>query len=176
MALLVLAYPQLSIVDHQRIQDYRRLHDELYYTVVDPHFTFVFPVDNMDVDSFIRDVESKFLGEHEIHFVLRCAVVNKDAFLDYYHTFLVPEEGFSKIVRLHDKLYSGLLQPHLRLDIDFIPHMGIANSKDSAQCKKMADEWNQGEFAIPGLIRQLNIVRFENNVVSHVRIIPLLHE
>lgn len=43
MALLVLAYPELSKNDYDWIQDFRRKHDELYYKIVEPHFTIVFP-------------------------------------------------------------------------------------------------------------------------------------
>ncbi len=44
MALLVVAYPELSKSDYDRIQAFRQMHDPLYYDVVEPHFTIVFPV------------------------------------------------------------------------------------------------------------------------------------
>jgi len=57
-------------------------------------------------------------------------------------------------------LYSGSLSNNLRLDIDFVPHIGIGNSLDKYECKGMADEWNAKDFEIKGSISQLSIVNY----------------
>ena len=44
MTLVVLAYPEIAESDYERIQNFRKHHDELYYRVVEPHFTLVFPL------------------------------------------------------------------------------------------------------------------------------------
>ncbi len=44
MAFLVLAYPKIEQSDFDLIQDYRKENDGLFYSVVKPHFTIVFPV------------------------------------------------------------------------------------------------------------------------------------
>ena len=44
MAYLVLAYPELTSESFDRIQSYRKDNDELFFNVVNPHFTIVFPV------------------------------------------------------------------------------------------------------------------------------------
>lgn len=173
MAFLILAYPQLSSDDFAMIQDYRKDHDGLYYQVVDPHFTIVFPVLDMPEEIFVSEAIEKASGSGKIDFAIRCATVNKDAFSTYYHTFLVPDEGYSRIVKLHDKMYSGKLMDQLRLDIDFVPHIGIGNSTDKYKCKSMADEWNKQSFCIKGHISKLEIVRYENNRVSHLESIVL---
>ncbi|MCS6846165.1 MAG: hypothetical protein RMN52_00450 [Anaerolineae bacterium] len=43
MSLLVLAYPELSNADRECIRAFRERYDPLYYPVVAPHFTLVFP-------------------------------------------------------------------------------------------------------------------------------------
>lgn len=78
----------------------------------------------------------------------------------------VPDEGSSRIVKLHDKL-----KDNLRLDLDFIPLIGIGNSQDRHKCKKMVDEWNKEEFELRGTISRLKIVRivrYENDVVTTI--------
>jgi 2'-5' RNA ligase len=168
MKLLVIAYPELTSHDFESIQNYRRGNDKLYYKTVNPHFTLVFPVDGFQPEDFRAEINEQISGTGIIPFVIRCATVSKDAFNDYYHTFLVPDEGLSKIVKLHDRLYSGKLYNHLRLDLDFIPHIGIGNSIDKIVCKKMTDEWNKKNFEIRGIINSADIVNYENETVTTI--------
>ena len=93
-------------------------------------------------------------------------------FWKHYNTE-VPDEGYSRIVKLHDKLYSDKLKDNLRLDLDFIPHIGIGNSLDRYKYKKMVDEWNKEEFELRGTISGLKIVRYENDVVTTIEEIKL---
>jgi hypothetical protein len=39
--------------------------------------------------------------------------------------FLLLREGNQKAIALHDELYTGILSPYLRTDIEYIPHIGI---------------------------------------------------
>ncbi len=173
MSCIVLAYPEIRKSDYQLIQNYRKEHDELFYSVVEPHFTVVFPVFDHSEKEFVAEVRKTVQGVEGFEFVLRCATINKDAFSNYYHTFLVPDEGYSHMVKLHDRLYSGLLKNNLRLDIDYIPHIGIGNSKDKFECKKMVDEWNEKDFAIKGTISELTIVNYNDNKVEKLEAIGL---
>lgn len=168
MAYLVVAYPQLSSVDFEKIQSCRKDFDERYFSVINPHFTLVFPVHDFSEIDFVKEIKEQSKEISKFDFVIRCATVNKDAFSDYYHTFLVPDEGYSRIVKLHDTLYSNQLQRNLRLDIDFIPHIGIGNSNDKNSCKNLAAEWNKKEFAIAGTVNQLTILNYENGAIEKI--------
>jgi hypothetical protein len=173
MALGVLAYPTLHDQDFELIQSFRKDHDELYYQVVHPHFAFVFPMDTCQKGEFLLEVAEKAQGFSPIHFNIRCATINKDSFLDYYHLLLVPDEGYSQVVKLHDSLYSGLFFPELRLDIDFIPHLGIANSKDKFLVKKWADQWNARDFTIKGSIDKLTVIEYDGKKLIDLKDISL---
>jgi hypothetical protein len=173
MALLVLAYPQLASEDYNQIQRYRKDNDELFYHVVEPHFTIVFPAFDLPQTDFVEEIREKAQDVPKFDFTIRCATINKDSFSDYFHVFLVPDEGYSRIVRLHDQLYSGKLFDNLRLDIDFVPHIGIANAADKLRCKKMVDAWNAADFAISGTISTLTIVTYENDTVETIEEVQL---
>lgn len=173
MAYLVLAYPELTSENFDKIQNYRQGNDELFFNVVNPHFTIVFPVFDISEEEFIREIKDKSAKFKKFDFVIRCATINKDAFSDYFHAFLVPDEGYSKIIKLHDKLYSDKLKNNLRLDIDFVPHIGIGNSIDKFSCKKMVDEWNEKEFFISGKIINLTIVNYDNGLITKIEEIEL---
>ncbi len=165
MSLCVAAYPKLSTADFERIQEFRKRND-VYYPVIGPHFTPVFPLTGWEVEPFIAEVKKQAWGIQAFEFCIRCASLDKDATNDYYHAFLVPDEGYSRIVKLHDRLYADRLFPCRALTIDFIPHIGIGNSKDPLRCLEMIEHWNKTEFAITGQVQALDIAKFENNRVQ----------
>jgi len=173
MAYLAIAYPTISEKDLSYIQEYRKVNDVLYYNVVSPHFTIVFPTFDISETDFVNEVEKLSHGSKKFKFVLRCATLNKDAFSGDFHEFLVPDEGHSDFVKLHDKLYSEKLLENLRLDIDFIPHVGIGNSKDPQICKKRIDLLNKENFEIHGQLESLDIVKYENDSIITIKKIEL---
>ena len=71
MSLLVLSYPNISEKDFNWIQAVRANHDELYYKVVAPHFTIVFPNFNQDKVEFVEHVKLQARCFKKIDFVLR---------------------------------------------------------------------------------------------------------
>jgi hypothetical protein len=173
MALLVVSYPSISDNDRQWIQDIRKQHDTLYYDVVAPHFTLVFPTFDVDRQFFSEHIRCEARGQRPIAIELRSAIVVKDVLSDYTHTFLVPDQGFGEIVKLHDRFYSGLLADKLRLDIPYIPHIGVATSLDPMVCKRVADEINGQDLRISGSLRILDVVQYANRSITTLEQIPL---
>ena len=174
-SLLVIAYPTISAEDFAWIQHLRQQHDQLYWGVVDPHFTLVFPVFSLEENPFIQHVKQASKGIKAFDFVLRCAVLNNDVFSDFTHAFLVPDEGYSHIVKLHDRLYTGILANELRLDIPFVPHIGIANSRDAQDCKSWADNLNAQLFEVRGSVEKLDVIWYEDDRVETIQQFSLLH-
>jgi 2'-5' RNA ligase len=174
MALIVIAYPEIKTDDYERIQEFRKEHDFNYH-LLGPHFTLVFPVDaGWDTESFVAEISKQVQGVQAVDFCLRCAVLNKDVFSDYYFTLLVPDEGHSKIIKLHDKLYADKLFPHRSLFANFTPHITVGNSKDPLKCIEMIESWNKEEFAIEGRIGVLDVAKYENDTVQTIRRISLV--
>jgi hypothetical protein len=102
------------------------------------------------------------------------ALGENDAFLLSYHVLLVPDQGYSQVVKLHDRLYSGLFRPHLRLDIDFIPHVGIANDPDPERVKAWVDTWNREAFVFKGSIDSLTAVEYSQGILKNLLTLPLI--
>jgi hypothetical protein len=173
MALLAITYPTIAATHYQWIQKIRRQHDTRYYHVVDPHFTLIFPTFDLEPLLLREHVRSQSQGQASIAISLCCAIVVKDQLSDYTQTFLVPDQGFGALVKLHDKLYTGILADQLRLDIPYIPHIGVATSLDSTLCKAVADEINSRNLTIPASIRLIDIVDYTNNTVTTLEQISL---
>ena len=172
MAYLVITYPELSESDFDWIQNYRRQNDK-QVSLVDPHFTLVFAVQDLEKDSFLSEVKQKASEVRPFDFELIVATINQDNSGDYYHDFLVPDIGYSNIVKLHDKLYSGILAPYQRFDVDFIPHISIGDSETAEISKKRVDELNSQEISIHGHISNLNVIEYANGTIIVIEKITL---
>lgn len=169
MAFAVVNYPTLSEEDFEWIQSVRREHDPLYYGVVDPHVSLVFPMDNIKVPTLLDHVQRQARSTAPFEVVFRCAILGDPDFENHAHAFLVPDEGFSDIVRLHDRLYTGPVADFLRLDIPFIPHVGIANTPEPEDCKALVDELNRERFEIWGRVDALDVVEYDGETVQTVK-------
>lgn len=134
----------------------------------------MFAVDEMLQEDFVAEIKKQLDRVGPINFVIRCATISKDSFSDHYQAFLVPDEGYSQIVKLHDRLYSDKLKSELRLDIDFIPHIGIGRSLDKINCKTEVDKWNKTGFEIKGSISSVDIVSYANEIITTLEKIVLI--
>lgn len=163
--LLCLAYPELGPEDRGLIDEFRSTHDKAYVDVVEPHWTMIFPLWDLpqaQVAAHIGRVAKKF---RPVDFACRYALVHDDDEREDYYIFLVPDEGFSQISRIHDDLYSGFLQPYLRLDLPYVPHIGIATNPDPRRLKIYADEWNRKGRSIAGRVTKLTLSQYDGKVV-----------
>ncbi len=122
----------------------------------------------MTQKNFIEEVKKILIDEKSFNFNLKSAVVNHDLSKEFYHEFLVPDEGFSSFIKLHDKLYSKQLRKYLLLDIDFIPHIGIGNDKNSDVCKNRIDKLNNMELNISGKIDEIDIINYKDEKVETI--------
>lgn len=112
-------------------------------------------------------------GEDKIQFAVKCAALGKDHLSGFTHVFLVPDQGYSDILKLHDRLYTGLLAPELRLDLPFIPHLTIASSVDAHICKELAQGINSRDISIHGVIGNLDITLLKDDGVETIGLIEL---
>lgn len=120
----------------------QKKHDELNYRLVKPYFTLIFPLQvSMDTVTFTPEVIKQSRIFPAFDFCIRCAALNKDVSNNYYNFFLVPDESYGKLLKFHDRLYAGNLFPHRRLQVDFIPQIGIGSSKDPHRCLVMIEKW-----------------------------------
>jgi 2'-5' RNA ligase len=173
MRFVALSYPNVPEA-HQRFMDQvRDRHDPAYKDVVRPHFSLIFPVRDIPEPSLLTHVQAVAAKHKSIYFTCRYAMTHDDRASDNWYVFLVPDEGFSEIDRLHDDLYTGLLAPSLLLDRPYLPHIGIATSKDKLACKRLADELNGRGFEVSGTVDAIWISEYDGMSVMDRHQIPL---
>jgi 2'-5' RNA ligase len=110
-------YPQIDI---SKINEFRRKYDP-YVDVIETHITIVFPVpDKIGKDALTKHIDKKLSNWNPFEITIHGLEKSWDHWL-----FLVLQEGEQEVVKLHDDLYTGILGPYVRSDIEFIPHIGI---------------------------------------------------
>lgn len=168
MSLAIVAYPQLSVDDRRWIEAFRGAHDP-QSSLIAVHFTLVFPTD-VPMHDLVEHARAVLNGAQGFSFALGRARTVKSVVGHGAHVFLVPEQGAPQIIDLHDRLYSGLLEPHLRADIPFIPHITVAAHASVEECERLAAIVNAEARPIRGEISGVDVVQGEGEARSLVHL------
>jgi hypothetical protein len=121
MYYVLLYYPKFDKKTKENIEAFRRKYDP-FADSWKPHIPFIFPVP-------CNEVEEAKLTEH-IETVLKnwkpfpISIGGFTKSWDHW-LFLLLKEGNREAIALHDELYTGMLLPYLRRDVEYIPHIGI---------------------------------------------------
>lgn len=155
--LYTVSFPEIAAADSAFIEDLRRRYDLPNSDIVAAHFTLVFGVQDATDDEYIGHVRAAAASSAAIPFTCRYAMLGADAVGDAAHVFLVPDEGYSAISLLHDRLHAGPLERLLRLDIPYVPRITIATLRDRKQAKQLCDQLNRAGLSITGTLRFLTV-------------------
>jgi 2'-5' RNA ligase len=167
--LFTLAYPTLSATGKAVIGGIRAVHDPHNALMVEPHFTLVFGTTGVGQEDYLNHVEQIAASSPAVRFHCRYAALGTGEKADTSHVYLVPDEGNSDIYLLHDRLYSGPLTSHLRLDLQYVPHITIGTCPDAARAKALCDEINEEGLSIAGAIRTLTVALLANGMVQNLQ-------
>jgi 2'-5' RNA ligase len=138
-----------------------------------PYFTLVFQGAALEPKEFAAFVRARAAGAPRIRFRLRSALVAPEATVKRFHVFLIPDEGFGAILRLHDRLHAGPLEACLRPDTPYLPHVTVATTADYALARKIAAGINAEPFDIGGSIEALQVEARDGETVRLISEIPL---
>ncbi|MEZ5572279.1 MAG: hypothetical protein R3E64_09660 [Halioglobus sp.] len=167
--LYTLCYPTLSDKDNEFIRSFRREYDLPFRDVVEHHFTIVFGISDIPMEKYVEHVTTNLQGQRKIKFVCRYAALGDDSETDDFYVFLTPDEGLSDICRLHDKLYTGEFKRFHRVEIPYIPHIGIATMADARKIQSLCDDLNSDSFIIAGAIESATICEYDGKKVVDLK-------
>jgi 2'-5' RNA ligase len=138
-----------------------------------PHFTLVFPGSNLEAQDYTKHIAAASAGLRCISFRLRGAVVVPDPLVRCFHVFLVPDEGFAAIIRLHERLHAGPLEACLRPDVPYLPHLTVASEREFGPARRLAASLNAQDIDITGRIDELQIHRRDGAIGHCIAKVPL---
>ena len=133
-----------------------------------PYFTLVFANLSIAPAAFVKTIQAYTRGFHPIRFRLRSALVVPEPAIGRFHVFLIPDEGFGAILKLHDALHMGKLRPALRQDSPYLPHITVATTPDYTTARELAFALNQGDLDIHGHFEALEV---ESRVGQDIRLV-----
>jgi 2'-5' RNA ligase len=167
--LAVVSYPRMEEADRDWIEAIRARHDPQAHRIA-AHFTLVFPV-AASLAALSEEVAAIVEEHPPISFTVRAARAYPDVVAEGGHVFVVPDEGRMQITRLHHCLYEGLLTPHLRQDIPFVPHVTVAAYKDLHSCEALAEELTAAGRTITGVLDTVDVLELiPGAIVSRARL------
>jgi hypothetical protein len=107
-------------VDTKGVEQIRREYDPTV-DLIAPHMGIMFPVPaSIGEAALVRHLATVLTPWHS--FNIRFARFEKS--WDHW-LLLTLLQGKDNVVRLHDQIYTGILAPHLRTDIAFVPHIAL---------------------------------------------------
>jgi 2'-5' RNA ligase len=137
-----------------RVEAVRKRHDPASHLVA-AHLTLVFPfgtaLSALQIETHVRRVAARW---PVVHVTFRRPRMHVNEFV-----FLMASRGAASITALHDALYTRSLQPHLRRDIPYEPHITVARSADFTALERAledAEEMLPGEYA--DVMRELTLL------------------
>jgi hypothetical protein len=114
--------PEFDKRTKKNIETFRRKYDS-FVDYWEPHIPFIFPVPCSEVEEtkLIEHIEKVLKRWKPFPIHIEGFTKSRDHWL-----LLLLKEGNEKVIALHDELYTGILSPYLRKDLEFIPHIGLA--------------------------------------------------
>lgn len=162
MTLVVLGRPRLKAADAAWITALRDRHGTgLADHGIGPHVTLVFPTDTTDATTATGHLAVVAGETPPLALAFRCALPVLDPDSGATYVYLVPDEGFSALVRLHDRLYSGPFAEALRLDLPYIPHVTLARITEAKLARALADDLNSQEPEIHARLETVELFRLD---------------
>jgi len=124
---MVFEYYSLVIfpkINGKKINSFRKKYDPLI-NIIDFHITLIFPVKiptDIKENELIEHIKKISNSTKKFDINIKGLELSWDNWL-----FLLMKKGNSKIIKLHDELYSGKMNKYWRKDIKFIPHIAIGS-------------------------------------------------
>lgn len=116
----LICYPR---IDTTNVEIFRKKYDTAY-DHIKAHMTFVFPINTNNIDrSILVDHINKITKSFS---VFEISLEGFEKSWDHY-LFLNITKGKENFIGLHDELYTDVLEPFLRKDLPFSPHLTLGH-------------------------------------------------
>lgn len=156
--------------DRDWIEIIRRAHDP-QYSLIEPHITFVFPVEGISSDVAFKHAGAVASSTPPIAFRLSRAAAMRNSGGRGSHMMLLPGTGDDAMRALHRRLYAGALAPALNPAVPYVPHVTVAASACHEDAEAMAAA--VGEVDIPGTLRAIVIPEYDGANVKELHRLTL---
>lgn len=139
------------------IDSIRKKYDPLANCIA-PHITIVFPFDSdIATDDLKQHLNKVLRGIKKFKVQLKAYTGDfRDGYL-----FLNVKKGNDKIIELHDKIYSGILESFLLRKVTYCPHLTVGRLQQSEEFDKALYELCDHEESFETIVDKIDIVNIE---------------
>lgn len=128
----ILIFPKFSNINN--IQNIRLNYDKLA-TLIPPHITLAFPFsNNMCDEDLIGKMEEILTNTEPFKVSFKGITLSQDKYI-----FLNCIEGNNEIIKLHDEIYSEILNKHNEKVVNYIPHITLGKTEEIGKLKNFDD-------------------------------------
>ena len=119
----IVIFPQFNNI--RVINEIREKYDPLFEYIA-PHITLVFPFEsNILSNELDQHIMQSLGGIEKFNLSMKGITGSSDGYI-----FLDVKEGNDKIIEMHDRLYTGLLNEHHNRFTPYFPHLTLGRLKD----------------------------------------------
>ena len=128
----ILIFPKFSNINN--IQNIRLKYDKLA-TLVPPHITLAFPFSDIisDEDLIIK-MKEVLIDTEPFRISFKGITVSQEK-----NIFLNCIEGNNEIIKLHNEIYSKILNKHNKRVVNYIPHITLGKAEKIGELKEFDD-------------------------------------
>ena len=133
MSYALVHYPNINT---EHINQIRQKYDP-QFDLIDPHITLVFSIiESINENNLILHIDSILTKWKIFPICLKGLQKSWDEYM-----FLMIEEGKVDMVKLHNKLYTGILAEYFRENLPFVPHLTLGKfTKDTDKFLQVLEE------------------------------------
>jgi 2'-5' RNA ligase len=165
----ILIFPKFKNIEE--IEKLRKKYDPLVNCIA-PHITLVFPfISEISTSELKEHLKSKLRGIDPFKIKLHEITGTVDRFL-----FLNVKEGNDKLIELHDKLYTNILEKYKDNAYTYIPHVTIGRLKNENEFKQALLETKDFDFIFTSTVNEIAVEIIDDQDNSIIEFTTLLNQ
>lgn len=135
----ILIFPNFENIN--KIQEIRKQYDELAEIIM-PHITLAFPFENNISNNQLKAELLDIIKEFK-PFKIKCSGIKlkKDHRINTYYIFLNIVEGQEQIIKIHQQIYSKILNDIDINKYDYEPHITLGNTNNLYEKIDLTEEF-----------------------------------
>jgi hypothetical protein len=166
MPLAIVTCPEIPPSELAWIEDLRGKHLSSPETDIPPHVMLVYPAEFVMDENLTMHMYGVTGSTQPFEAIFRIAAPAIDPIHGGWRVQLLPDEGLSKLMRMHNFLYTGPIADHVNYDIPYVPHLTIARTETGPQANALCEELNSSIIEVSARFTTVKILRIEGGEVT----------
>jgi 2'-5' RNA ligase len=166
MPLAIVTFPEIPADERVWIEELRKTHLSAPEADVAPHVTLVFPAEIANDENLLMHMFGACGSTQPIDARFCIAAPMADPLNGGWTVQLLPDQGLSKLMRLHNFLYTGPIAEHLNLDVPYVPHLTLARTATGPQANALCEELNSNVIEVEARFSTVDILAIDGDTVT----------